>query len=437
MRIYRLALAMVLMPATALAAEPLDQLRELVETGRMEAAYELASEYVDERQGAPQFDLYYGIAAVETGNLAEGVFALERVVIARPGFDRARLEYARALYLQGNNLRARRQFEIVRSHEPPPAVVDRIERYLAAINRRADRYETRVTGNVGLRAGHDDNVNRATDADSVDTGLGTIVLDDDSSAVDAAFGAIDGDIEVSHPLSPGLNVLAGINGDAERNGEESDFNTTRAGARVGLRWITGSHRVSSFLRGQRLYVGGDAYQGTGTVDARYRYRITDELGAHATASWTRLRYDELEVLDSSLRLVGGGLSKSWSVDWNPRARLSALVGDETAEGESQRAEALAQRDIWELRANAAVNPASQWTLRGSLRFRDSEYAENTFPFAREREEEYASLDLALDWQPSVNWRLGPYLSYTDNNANIGIYDYERTVVGLETRYTFY
>jgi len=437
MRVYRLVLALVLVPAAALGAEPLDRLRELVDKGQMEAAYELATDHVEDRAGEPLFDLYYGIAAVETGNLDEGVFALERVLISRPGFDRARLEYARALYLQGDDLRARRQFEIVRSHDPPPAVVDRLERYLAAINRRADRYETRITGDVGLRLGHDDNINRATDADSVDTGLGTIQLDDESSAAEATFGAVDGDVEVSHPLRPGLNILAGLSGNVERNSEDSDFNTTRAGGRVGLRWRTGPHRVSSFIRGQRLYVGGHPYQGAGVVDARYRYRINEQLSAHATASWTRLRYDDLEALDSSLRLIGGGLSTSWSAAWNPRARFTALVGDEEPEGDSQRADALAHRDIWELRANAAVTPASQWTLRGSLRFRDSEYDDNAFPFARAREEEYASLDVALDWRPSMNWRLGPYLSYSDNDANIGIYDYDRTVIGFETRYLFY
>ncbi len=437
MRIHSLALALVLLPATVVAAEPIDRLRELVAEGRMEAAYDLASEHVDERAGQPRFDLYYGIAAVEIGNLEEGVFALERVLIARPGLDRARLEYARALYLQGNDLRARRQFEIVRSHDPPPAVVDRLERYLAAINRRADQYETRVTGDVGLRLGYDGNVNRATDADAVDTAFGTLALGGNSSEVDAAFAGVDGDVEVSHPLAPGLNLLAGVSADAEGNNEESDFNTTRAGARVGLRWITGPHRVSSFVRGQQLRVGGDAYQRASSIDARYRFRIDDQLGAHATASWTRLRYDELEVLDSSLRLLGGGLSKSWSGSWSPSARFTALVGDESAEEDSQRAQALAQRDIWEVRARASVTPAPQWSLRGSLRVRDSEYDENTFPFLREREEEYYNVDVALDWRPSVNWRLGPYITYTDNDANIGIYDYDRTVVGFETRYTFY
>lgn len=425
------------MPVLAKAALDLDRLRELVEGGQMQAAYELAREHVEERAGDLRFDVYYGIAAVDTGHVAEGAFALERVLMRQPGLDRARLEYARALYLQGDDRRAQRQFEIVLAHDPPAGVVDRVERYLAAMERRADRYRTKVTGYLGTELGYDDNVNRAPDAEAIDIVLGTLVLDEDSREQDDTFLRTNGQVEVSHPLRPGLNLIGGVHADLRRHSDESDFDTSLAGGRVGLRWLSGPHRLSGFFQAQRFYVGHDPYQGLGELSGLYRYRFNDRFAAHALARVTRLRYDTLEVLDSTIALVGGGLSRSWPGRWQPRGSFTLLAGEEDAEEDSVRARALAERDILELRGQFAVTVAPQWTVRSSLRFRDSDYDERTFPFAAARDEDYHRLAVAAEWRPDARWRLGPYISYEQNDSNVELFEYERTVVGFRARYSFF
>lgn len=434
-----IALVAVLAATPALAADGLDisRLRSLVESGQMEEAYALAEAHVDSRAGDPAFDLFYGIAAIDTGHVDAGVFALERVLTQRPGLDRARVEYARGLYLLEDDLRSRRQFEIVLAQDPPPAVVDRIERYLAAIERRADRYRTKVTGHVGVDAGYDDNANRAPSAESIDLGFATLQLGDDSREEDDYFLGANAGVNLSRPLIPGLNLIASADIDLLRHQHNPEFDTSRLGGRVGLRWRKDDHRLSGVVEGDRFYVAHDPYQGAGGLAFNYRYRFNDRLAAHATARYTRVRYDQLEALDSNITWLGGGVSYSWSAPWNPRGSVTLLVGEEDAEESTRRARALAQRDMVELRARFAVTPARNWTLRSGLRWRESEYDTNTFPFADARDEDYYSLDVALDWRPTVNWRFGPYISYTDNDANIELYDYERTAVGLEARYTFF
>lgn len=404
----------------------------------MEQAYELAADHLAEQSGNVRFDFYYGLAAVDTGHVGEGVFALERVLMQQPGADRARLEYARGLYLQGDDRKAQRQFEIVLANDPPPAVVDRVERYLAAIERRADSYRTTVTGHIGTAAGYDDNVNRAPDAQSIDLGFGTLLLGGNGSEQDAAFLEVDGRVDISRPLTPGLNVVASLHGDVRWHDDQSQFDTSRGGGRLGLRWSSGVHRLSGFLEGDRLYVGNDAYQSAGGLSGHYRYRLSDRTALHGLARWTRLRYDDLEVLDSDLYQIGGGVSHGWRGAWNPRGRVMLLIGQEDADNDAlRRAEALAQRDIAELRGRLAVTPAPNWTLTTTARWRNSDYDTNTFPFADARDEDYYSLRVDLDWQPTVHWRVGPFVSFSENDANIGLYDYERSVVGLEARYTFF
>lgn len=431
------ALVLAVKPAMAQQELDLERLRGLVVAGKMEQAWTLADEHSEAHAGEVGFDLYYGIAAINTGHVDVGIFALERVIMQRPGLDRARLEYARGLFLLNDDQRARHQFEIVLAHDPPPSVVDRVERYLAAIDRRADSYHTTVTGQVGFEVGHDGNVNRAPDARAVDLGIGTLQLDEDSREAGDAFGATNARINVSRPLMPGLKLIASADADLRRHGDESDFDTSRAAGRAGLRWSEGAHRLSGVFEGSRYYVGGDSYQGYGGLSFDYRYRLDERTALHATARGTRLRYDDLEDLDSTLAWLGGGASRSWSAHWNPRGSVMLLVGQEDARESTRRARALAQRDILEVRVNLSLDPAPNWTLRTLVRARNSEYETNTFPFVEAREETHYSLDLGLDWQPDVNWRVGPHATYAKNDANIELYDYERTVIGLEARYLFF
>ncbi len=114
-----------------------------------------------------------------------------------------------------------------------------------------------------------------------------------------------------------------------------------------------------------------------------------------------------------------------------------MLGEEDPDDDSVQARALASRDIWGLQGWFGITPMPDWSLQGRLLYRNSDYETNTFPFAEARDEDYYSIDVSLDWYPTVNWRVGPHLDYSENDANIDLYDYERTVIGVRARYSFY
>jgi len=75
--------------APALAA-PADEVQKLLESGRSAEAYALGKSH-PQALGKPEFDFYFGIAAIDTGHAGEGVLALERYIVQFPDNDRARL----------------------------------------------------------------------------------------------------------------------------------------------------------------------------------------------------------------------------------------------------------------------------------------------------------------------------------------------------------
>jgi len=135
----------------AWAALDISPIVKLYATGRAREAYDLARRHLTEGEGDPLFDYYHGLAAIDSGHISAGVFALERVLIANPRDDRARLELARGYFLLEEDLRARREFQAVL--EPPPGVVATIQRHLDAIRLRERRYKTSAAAYLEVGAG--------------------------------------------------------------------------------------------------------------------------------------------------------------------------------------------------------------------------------------------------------------------------------------------
>lgn len=428
----------LLTPLGALAAHDPERLETLVEEGRYADAYDLASEYVGEHAGAPRFDFYYGIAAVETDRLNEGIFALERVLIAQPGSDRARLELARAYFLQGDDRRARREFRTVQAHNPPADVEAQIDRYLLAIQRRADRYETTVSGYVELGGGYDSNVNSATVEDSVDTILGPVTLSSASQETSDSFGRLEARARVSHPVAPDVNLIGEVGGRGRFYTDEDQFNTGTVDGRFGALLRRSDWQLQGMVNAGRFYLDGEGYRDQAGINATYRLSLSDRSAADLSLDVVDFEYDTREVLDSTLWLIGGGLTHSLQSDLRPTFSTRVFFGAEQADDEdSIQAQADAERDIVGVQGGLRMWLGPEWTFRGSAEARLSEYEEPGLFFSEARDEEYYRLDLAFDWRPSARWRIGPHLRYSSNQSNNELYEYDRTEFQIRARYDFY
>lgn len=111
----------LLFPLHGFAADAfnLKQLQELFKTYQRQQAYAYASQHLEQMEGDPYFDYLYGVSAIDTGHASEGVFALERVLLAFPEDHVARLELARGYFILEEYARSRVEFEIVLKTEPP------------------------------------------------------------------------------------------------------------------------------------------------------------------------------------------------------------------------------------------------------------------------------------------------------------------------------
>lgn len=412
------------------------ELRGLVEQRDFEAAYRLAETHRADFEGEPLFDFYYGVAALGAGHLSEGVFALERAVMQRPGFHRARLELARGYFMMGEDRRARAHFDTVLAAEPPEPVQATVERYLQRIQQRADRYSTVWTGRVELGAGYDDNVNSATDEETIEfLGL-PVTLDDDSQKRGDSFlrGAAAG--RVSRPMTRNTTVFGAAETEHRRYYDEGDFDTLRLGGRFGGVYHGDLYRLTLSGRLQRFWLDGERFQDLYGINAGVHRSLSARTALTGGAQLLRLRYDDQSHRDATLGLASLGVARMWGTVLQPVTSLSVFGGREDPRDSGSLAAARTERDIYGVQGLLRLQLAPAWALTTRVQYRRSDYGEEDPAFGETRQDDYLEVRATLDWQPTARWRVGPSLRYADNDSNIELFDYERAVGEVRVRYDF-
>ncbi|MCK4706246.1 MAG: calcium-binding protein, partial [Gammaproteobacteria bacterium] len=147
----------------ALAEIDINRLKQLFDSGNSQQAYDYAMTELLTSEGDPVFDYYYGASAIDVGQSNEGIYALERVLVSQPNNHAARLELARGYFTLQEYDRARAEFKLVLSINPPDGVREKIYAYLDTIRLQESRYQSTSTAYIELGYGTDSNINSGPD----------------------------------------------------------------------------------------------------------------------------------------------------------------------------------------------------------------------------------------------------------------------------------
>lgn len=308
------AAAILLTSATAFAA-PADDIRLLLEQNQAAQAYALGQKHPDEL-GKPEFDFYFGIAAIDSGHAGDGVLALERYVVQFPANDRARLELARAYFVLGELLRAREEFETVARKNPPPPVQATIDRFLDSIRAQETRYTPTTNLWMELGAGFDTNVNSGVSGGLITVpAFGNLQLQLAQAGVksgDSYFSLAAG-AQTSVPVAPGVALQGGFQFDGKFQSNQFDrqFDQSNLSANAGV----------SVIKDRDLYRANVSYSTMSVDYRRFRnvaafggewHRQLDELNTVSTfVQLARMDYPTSAVRDADFYAVGAGWRRAF------------------------------------------------------------------------------------------------------------------------------
>lgn len=422
-------LGLMLAATTALADDAtLSNAQAMLNQGQHEQALALLSPLEPELAGNLQFDYLYGLALLESGESGRAIFALERAVVTDPGFAAARLELARAYFLEGSLEQARTELVILRNQNPPPAARLVINNLLADIDSRLEPDRNQYQGFVTLGAGYDSNANAATDASRF---LG-FILDPDSRETPSAYGSIGGGGRIQHPLAKG--VVWDTRGDLiKRNYPDASFvNTTLISLRSNIRRVHLNGSYSGGMTAYRLNTDGSLNNQGISLEGAYNRNIGPRMQWGALGKLTAIRYDSSQdVRDVNQFLLGGAMSRAFGDQGRGSYGGTLLLGrDDATEANSKYS-----RDL------AALRLFGGWSFNEAVRidvsggYSQSNYDEVFFPqdLDEKREDTLGFVTVSLSWQVNPRWRLMYSVSYQNNDSNVSIFSYDRNVAGISVQ----
>ncbi len=429
-----ICLAALLAHAGASQGQTPLELRALLERGQATAAYELGLR-APERLGDPAFDLVFGIAAVNAGKPAVGVLALERFLLLSPGDEAARLELARGYFLLGDDLRAREEFELALSRNPPAAVVRVIREHLVALRERERRDRATFSGHVEAGLGYDSNPRAG-----VDNPLITLPVVGEVTVAEQGVRAGDrtrqwgGGFRATLPVTRRVAFFAAGQADISRYPTQDDFDQALYAGSAGLQgpWRGGAWRVGA----------SRAYQTLDRVPYRHTQGVFADLGMPASERDAasigfqagRNEFSGFNVVrDSEFATAALGWRHAFAGASRPQVEAGLNFGRERNVNDDRQD---LSRDMFGARVGFSLLALGDWSLAAGGVWQRSRYLEPDAVLQTARDDRYLAGELALSWLVMRGLSVRAEFTEARNDSNLALYEYRRRTTMLRGRYEF-
>jgi hypothetical protein len=401
--------------------------------GRSAEAYAVGKANPDEL-GKPEFDFYFGIAAIDSGHAGEGVLALERYIANFPGNLNARLELARGYFVLGDDARAREEFDVVIKTNPPPNVEANIQRFLDAIRSRESRYRTSAGFYAEIGYGWDSNVNGGVGSPDINlpifgnvtiTGTGVETAD---SFLHLALGG-----NVSHPIHPGVALFGAANAEFKKNRNDDPFDQANIGAAGGVTYLQEKNLYRATLSQNLLQVENNRFRTVTGLSGEVHHQLDELQTVNGFVQYAELDYAGANsIRDAHFYAAGAGYRRAFIGAYQPLLTVGVNLGEE----DNRRGRPDLGRDLYGARVALALTPAPRWTLSAGASYQHSKYQAPDALLGVLRKDNYYGLDAAVSYALTRELLVRSEYQYSSNDSNLALYEYDRHVIAVKLRYEF-
>lgn len=359
----------------------------------------------------------HGLLLADMGRYSEAAVMFRALLDEKPDVLVARLELARMLAALGREKDARRELRQARASGVPEEAAAMVDHFARAL-----RSEKRIGGVFEFAVAPDSNINRATEARTLDTVIAPLTLSDDARARSGAGLRSMAQVFGRIPMAEGWSVLprGAVQGSVYR---QSQFNDVSASALLGVE-----------RRGERNRF-------TASVGQTWRW-----FGNEPSAQTSALAFDWVRAMDARSQLI-----TSYSVS-DARYDTNALQDGNIYDLSAAYERALDARSGVSASASitrqGAVDPGyATWagglTLGGwretrwgtafiSAGLRRTEGDERLFLFPDRRREWLATGRLGMTFRSLTAYGFAPTvrIALERNDSTVGIYDYRRVAADI-------
>lgn len=423
---------------------PMEKAHALLRNGQPLAAYEMLMKLEYEGSGDIEFDYLLGVAALEAGKPDKATLALERVLASNPNYAGARIDMGRAFMLLGDIARAEEEFTTVLALNPPDAVRNRVEGFMAEISGRTSIAKTTWSGFFGISLGRDSNVNNAPNsAEQFIPGIfGTVVLDPDSVETPSNYSILAGRIQVDHQLNNRIGVFAGLDLSLRRNFQAPQFDSAGGELRLGGSINLSNQQLEISLTVGKIYLDPQPAQSSTFLEhplyrnlvggaLQWRFNVNDYNQIQTVLQHNQLRYPDeaTSVFDSDQTILGLNWFHAFGANNQGVGFLGGYLGKES----DIRGNPSGEKDFLGLRAGGQYSLTSSWAVYATLGLMSADYQRFQIIHQTTRDDKRYDLGLGMSYTLWEGWSLRPHLNLTRQDSSIGLYEFDRKEISVTLR----
>lgn len=402
------------------------------EPGDPAARFAALETQVAERAGDPAFDYALGIAAIDAGRYGDAIIALQRVLAVQPGNAAARAELARAYAMAGDIDTARAQFAtVVEDPSLPDPVRQRFTGFVRQFDRQIAGGGSDISGFFDASVGYDDNINTATNLDTIViplfSFLGPGTLGPGAVARGDEFYELQGGVSAVSAVGRQDRLFGSVLGSWRDNFDSTAFDQAALTGTAGYAHsFANRDTVSLSGQVQKFWLGRDGYRTAYGAIGQYTRVLDAGRAVTLSAQWNRLDFDTDPLRDADRYAVAVGYV------------TKVLAASVTGGKEETRRQAGDAQSNWfagaNLGAEVPLGPDLAAVLGASFDLRRYDAADPLF--LTERSDERVDLQAGLKVRLADTLFLQPRASYARNWSNIALYDHERWTVSVGVRFEF-
>ncbi|MEN3748861.1 surface lipoprotein assembly modifier [Sphingomonas sp. HF-S3] len=349
----------------------------------------------------------------------EAAVLLRAILDEKPGASRVRLELAAILATLGDDAAARRELRAAQAGGLPPQVAQAVNQFATALRSRKP-----VGASIEMALVPDSNINRATDAQMLDTIIAPLELSRDARSQSGVGARIAGQAFFRHPVSPALSVVPRVSAQGEFY-RQSQFNDASASALIGLEWSPGRERIQVSGGATQRWYGGASYARTATVTLNWQHPLNPRTQITANATVANTDYRQNDLQDGMLYNVELGVERAFSARAGGGVSLSTVRQRASDPGYSTLSGG-ATILIW--------REFGRTTGFATLTGRRLEADERLFLYPERRKDTLLGGTMGATFRSLTVHGFAPLLrvTYERNFSTVGIYDYRRiaTTAGI-------
>lgn len=258
----------------------------------------------------------HGQLLTRRGKLAAAATLYRAILDERPGATRVRLELAAVLARLNDLPGARRALRQAQAGKLPPQVALAVDQYAAAL-----RSAKPLVASLEVALAPSTNVNRATNATTLDTIIAPFELSDDARARSGVGVRLGGQVFARAPLRPHLGVTARLSGQGTLY-RDTSFSDISGAGQIGLEIGVGKTLLRPSIGRSYRWYGNALYATTDTGSVSALRPIGKRGQIEVEAGYGRADYRLNDLQDGSIYTAAIGFERAFSQRLGGSLRVS-------------------------------------------------------------------------------------------------------------------